>query len=165
MLGNSFFLKSLGIKGLLSWTIGIIWISSLPTPCFLRPKLLRVPQRTPVMSCTFPVVPSISSACWSPPTHPQIWPNLLRFFYEQGCIWHSVRPWGKSVWESSLAGRGVTMAPRGGGWTAQPWWVRGRQTRQEVLDEVTSHPVRKERKSISDTGESKSKAQTCRNCQ
>lgn len=48
------------------------------------------------------------------------------------------------------------MAPKGEGWTGQPWWVRGRQTRQGVLDAVTSRPVKKERKRISDTRKSKS---------
>lgn len=47
------------------------------------------------------------------------------------------------------------MAPKRGGWTAQSWWIRERQTSQGVLEAVTSRPGR-ERKCISDTGKSKS---------
>lgn len=52
---------------------------------------------------------------------------------------------------------GVTVSHRGGGPTAQSWQVRGRQARQEVQEVAMSSSVKKDSKSISDTGKNKNK--------
>lgn len=49
------------------------------------------------------------------------------------------------------------MSHRGGGPTAQSWQVRGRQARQEVQEVAMSSSVKKDSKSISDTGKNKNK--------
>lgn len=56
---------------------------------------------------------------------------------------------------------GVPGAQREGSPTAQIWQLRGKLAKHGALDVVTSYPVKKERASTSDRGNSKGKCTAC----
>lgn len=166
---SGFFLLQQNVN-LLSWMTGIILnLFTAHLLGFLDPELSLVPWMTLALSCLvcFPGIPSTSVACWSTPTHPQVWPSLLRTCYVPGARKakmpkaqsQPLRPSGSEKFHYVVGG--VTEARRWGGLTAQTSWFRRRQARQGVLNVVTSHPTKKERQNIWDKGSNKNKGIDC----